>query len=166
MLVDSDLAHFAYPCERSQATRRVPASHSSTSALLFNPLMYWVSVPGHSATICQSSSAIRSILKVTQGDFFYALYVTVWHLLPCPTLIDGGTPSRAPNKRPTKADFAVSGYSLPTGVSSNRPAAPFVLVNWQEIAETTTSSRANTSSSSEKCEGKRTLCDDAIELMS
>src|SRR4030088_3811167 len=67
---DADVGHFAYPCERSQAIRRVPSSHSSTSALLFNPLMYWVSVPGHSATIRQSSSAIRSILKVTRGDFF------------------------------------------------------------------------------------------------
>jgi hypothetical protein len=42
---DADVGHFAYPCERSQAIRRVPSSHSSTSALLFNPLMYWVSVP-------------------------------------------------------------------------------------------------------------------------
>jgi hypothetical protein len=48
--------------------RRVPASHSSTSALVLSPLMYLVSVPGHSATICQSPSVIRSILKVTRGD--------------------------------------------------------------------------------------------------
>src|ERR1700720_4610792 len=47
--------------------RRVPCSHSSTSALLLRPLIYRASAPGYSARICQSSSAIRCILKVTRG---------------------------------------------------------------------------------------------------
>src|SRR5580704_295423 len=47
--------------------RRVPCSHSSTSALLLSPLIYRGSAPGYSARICQSSSAIRCILKVTRG---------------------------------------------------------------------------------------------------
>src|SRR4029077_14957665 len=47
--------------------RRVPCSHSSTSALLLSPLIYLGSTPGYSARICQSSSAIRCILKVTRG---------------------------------------------------------------------------------------------------
>src|SRR5580700_9666170 len=47
--------------------RRVPCSHSSTSALLLSPLIYLGSAPGYSARICQSSSVIRCILKVTRG---------------------------------------------------------------------------------------------------
>src|ERR1700686_3522041 len=47
--------------------RRVPCSHSSTSALLLSPLIYRGSAPGYSARICQSSSVIRCILKVARG---------------------------------------------------------------------------------------------------
>src|SRR5688572_80093 len=45
--------------------RRSPLSQSSTSALLVRPLMMRSSVPGYSAMICQSFSAMRCILKVT-----------------------------------------------------------------------------------------------------
>ena len=44
-------------------------SQSSTSALLVIPLMMRSSSPGYSAMICQSSSAMRFILKFTRGFF-------------------------------------------------------------------------------------------------
>src|SRR5438105_1998173 len=47
--------------------RRSPFSQSSTSALLFSPLMRTVSLPSHEASICQSSAAMRIILKVTRA---------------------------------------------------------------------------------------------------
>jgi hypothetical protein len=58
-------AYLAYPCERSHATRRSPFIQSSTSALLFRPVISRGSAPGYSARICQSSSAFRTALNVT-----------------------------------------------------------------------------------------------------
>src|SRR5450756_2013741 len=45
--------------------RRSPFIQSSTSALLFKPVISRGGVPGYSATIVQSSSALRTGLKVT-----------------------------------------------------------------------------------------------------
>src|SRR5580704_2892745 len=67
--------------------RRVPCSHSSTSALLLRPLIYLASAPGYSARICQSSSAIRCILKVTRG-------------LPIPSNMRSPAQAASPNRAP------------------------------------------------------------------
>jgi hypothetical protein len=45
--------------------RRSPFIQSSASALLFRPVISWGSIPGYSARMFQSSSALRTILKVT-----------------------------------------------------------------------------------------------------
>jgi hypothetical protein len=45
--------------------RRSPFIQSSTSALLFKPVISLGSAPGYSATIFQSSSEFRTVLNVT-----------------------------------------------------------------------------------------------------
>src|SRR6185369_11383803 len=76
--------------------RRVPVSHSSTSALLLSPLMYLGSAPGYSATICQSSSAMRCILKVTRGLLMPANMRALAGLAsPSETGVDGPCPDVA-----------------------------------------------------------------------
>jgi hypothetical protein len=89
--VSRPVSHFAYPCERNQALRRAPASHSSTSSLLFNPLMYWVSVPGRSATY--AGRPLQSAVFEGHGESFSCpQYVAVRHLMH-PEGIALGTPT-------------------------------------------------------------------------
>jgi len=94
--------------------RRVPCIHSSTSALLLSPLIYLGSAPGYSARICQSSSVIRCILKVTRG-------------LPIPTTM----------RRPAQAASQIGAglFKLAPSQTGQCPnSGPFVLIEFRRCS--------------------------------
>jgi hypothetical protein len=51
-------------------------------ALLLSPLMNRMSPPGQRAWICQSSSSMRCILKMTRGDLCLAMVDTIGPIDP------------------------------------------------------------------------------------